>query len=68
MNRMKSSHEGASAGRANGVDIVVMQNETAEGQGVQVWSGDLVGAVETNIIPTLGRNRKIYTIEKRISF
>ena len=50
---MAASHQGAPAGGADGVDIVVIENEARVGQTVNVGSGDLIGTVETDIIPTL---------------
>ena len=50
---MSASHESTSAGGADGVDIVVIENDAGVGQTVNVGSGDLIGTMETNIIPTL---------------
>ena len=48
-----SRHEGASAWGADGVDVVVVQDDSRVGQGVNVGGGDLVGAMEADIIPAL---------------
>ncbi len=53
MNRMHSSHESAPAGRADGVDVIVVQNESTVCEGIDVGSGDLVGAVKADVIPSL---------------
>ena len=50
---MSASHEGTSAGSADGVDVVVVENDARVGQTVNVGSWDLVGSMETDIIPTL---------------
>ena len=55
---MISCHQGTSAGCANGVNVVVLQHDAAIGQSVNVRSRNLVGAMKTDIIPALERNRK----------
>ena len=50
---MSTSQESTSAGGADGVDIVVIENDPGVGETVNVGSGDLIGTVETDIIPTL---------------
>ena len=50
---MSASHESTSAGSADGVDIVVIENDPGVGETVNVGGGDLIGTVETDIIPTL---------------
>ena len=56
MNRMKARHEGSSAGSANGVDVVVPEDDAAVGQRVDVRSGHLVGPVKPDIVATLKIN------------
>jgi hypothetical protein len=46
-------HEGAPAWRADGVDIVIVEDDAGVGKGVNVRRRDLVGAVEADIVPTL---------------
>jgi hypothetical protein len=53
MNGMKTGHEGSSARGANGVDVIVAEDNSAVSQGVEVGSGHLIGPVKSNIIPTL---------------
>ena len=50
---MSASHESTSAGGADGVDIVVIEDDAGVGETVNVGSGDLIWTVETDIIPTL---------------
>ena len=50
---MSAGHESTSAGGADGVDIVVIENDAGVGETVNVGSGDLIGTMETDIIPTL---------------
>lgn len=49
---MHSGHQCRSTGAANGIDVVVVQNGSSVGQGVNIWSFDLIRTVKTNIIPT----------------
>ena len=46
-------HERAPARAADGVDVVVVEDEARVGQRVDVGGGDLVRAVETHIVPAL---------------
>jgi len=64
MNGVKPSHEGCPAWGANGVDIVVAQNDSTVSQGVEVGSGYLVGPVKSDIIPTLKNEWKISKANK----
>ena len=57
MNRMKPCHEGSPAGGANGVDVVVSQDDAPVRQGVDVRRRDLIGPVEPDIVPTLSRDQ-----------
>ena len=50
---MASCHEGTPAGCTDGVHVVVLEDEATVGQAVYVWGRDLVGPVETYIIPAL---------------
>ena len=50
---MHARHESPSAWSADGVDIVIVEDDSGVGQRVNVGGGDLVGSVETDIIPTL---------------
>ena len=50
---MSAGHESTSAGGADGVDIVVIEDDAGVGETVNVGSWDLIGAMETDIIPTL---------------
>ena len=54
-------HEGTSAGGADGVNVVVLQDDPTVGQSVDVRSRDLVGAVEADIVPALQYVIKIST-------
>ena len=53
MYRVTTSHQGAPAGGADGVDIVVVEDDPGVGQRVNVWGRNLIGAVKTDIIPAL---------------
>ena len=53
MDGMEAGHEGAPAGRADRIDVVVVQDHPGVGQCVNVRRGDLVGAVKSDVIPTL---------------
>ena len=46
-------HERAPARAADGVDVVVVEDEARVGQRVDVGGGDLVRPVETHIVPAL---------------
>ena len=50
---MAASHQGAPAGGADGVDIVVVEDHPGVGQRVNVGGRNLIGAVKTNIVPAL---------------
>ena len=50
---MHAGHESPSARSADGVDIVIVEDDSGVGQRVNVGGGDLVGSMETDIIPTL---------------
>ena len=50
---MESCEKRAPAWSADGIHVVVVEHETTEGQRVQVGSEDLVGAVETDVVPAL---------------
>ena len=54
-------HEGTSAGGADWVNIVVLQDDPTVGQSVDVRSRDLVGAVKADIVPSLKDAIKIST-------
>ena len=56
VNRMIACHQGTSAGCANWVNVVVLQDDAAIGQSVNVWCRNLVGAMKADIIPTLKRH------------
>ena len=53
MYRMFASKERAPTRGADGVDIVVVEDEPVPGQRVDVRGRDLVGPVESNIVPAL---------------
>ena len=53
---MSARHQGRPAGRADGVDVVVVEDDPTVGEAVNVGCGDLVRPVETNVIPTLQTN------------
>ena len=46
-------HERTPARAADGVDVVVVEDEARVGQRVDVGGGDLVRPVETHIVPAL---------------
>ena len=48
---MATCHESTPAGGADGVNIVVVEDDPGVGQAVNVGGWDLVGAMEANIIP-----------------
>ena len=50
---VSSRHQGTSTGGTDGVDIVILQDDPAVGQRVDVGGRDLVGAVEADIVPSL---------------
>jgi hypothetical protein len=50
---MFSRHESATGWRTDRSDVVLVQNDTAICQGIDVWCWNLVGSVKSNIIPTL---------------
>ncbi len=50
---MQSGHECTATGRADGVDIVVVQDDPRVGQRIQVGRGDLIRAVEAHVVPAL---------------
>ena len=50
---MSARHEGAPGWGTDGVDIVVLENDSAVGQAVNVGGGDLVGPVEAHVVPAL---------------
>ena len=50
---MHAGHESPSARSADGVDIVIVEDDPGVGQRVNVGGGDLVRSMETDIIPTL---------------
>ena len=55
MYRMFASKERAPTRGADGVDIVVVEDEPVPGQRVDVRGRDLVGPVESNIVPALAK-------------
>ena len=65
---MIACHQGTSAGCANWVNVVVLQDDAAIGQSVNVWCRNLVGAMKAYIIPTLKRNRKEHVHGVNIGF
>ena len=50
---MHARHQSPSAWSADGVDVVVVEDEARVGQRVDVGGGDLVRPVETHIVPAL---------------
>ena len=50
---MHARHQSPSARSADGVDIVIVKDDPGVCQRVNVGGGDLIGAMETDIIPTL---------------
>ena len=50
---MHARHQSPSARSADGVDIVIVEDDSGVGQRVDVGGGDLVRSMETDIIPTL---------------
>lgn len=55
MYRMFASKERAPTRGADGVDIVVVEDEPVPGQRVDVRGRDLVRPVESNIVPALAK-------------
>ena len=53
---MFAGEQSAPAGRADRVDVVVVEDDPTVGEAVNVGCGDLVRTVETNVIPTLQTN------------
>ena len=50
---MHAGHQSPSAWSADGVDIVIVEDDPGVGQRVNVWGRNLIGAVKTDIIPAL---------------
>lgn len=48
-----AGHEGGSGGCAQRRCVVVVENHAVVGEGVDVWSWDLIGAVKPDIVPSL---------------
>ena len=58
---MVASHQSTPAWRADGVNVVVVEDEARVGEGVDVGGGDLVGPVEADIVPALMKNIHLET-------
>ena len=53
MDGVSGSKQGRPTGRADGLHIIVVKHDAVIGQGVDVGGGNLVGAMEADVIPTL---------------
>lgn len=53
MNWLKASHKGSSTWRAHMVDIKLVENHSTVCQSVNIRSGDLIGTMEPDIVPSL---------------
>jgi hypothetical protein len=51
--RVSSGEKSGSGWSADGLRVVLIQNDAAVRQSIDVWRLDLVGAVETEVVPSL---------------
>ncbi len=61
VNGVHPSHQGTSGRCAHRQDVVILQNNSTVGEGVDIWGTYLVRTVKTDIVPPLQNFQKNYT-------